>query len=134
MGREFGLDALARLSELPRDELLDVLDEAMAERVVSDVPGSPGRLRFGHALIRDTLYDELTSARRLQLHQHAGEALEAVYSADLEPHLAELAHHFLAAAPAGDGGQGRWSTPGAPATERPPSSPTRKPCACTRWR
>ena len=31
------------------------------ERVVGDVPGSPGRLRFGHALIRDTLYDELAA-------------------------------------------------------------------------
>ncbi|MBA3261286.1 MAG: AAA family ATPase [Thermoleophilaceae bacterium] len=100
MGREFGLDALARLSELARDELLDVLDEALTERVVADVPGSPGRLRFGHALIRDTLFDELGSARRLQLHQDAAEALEAVYAADLEPHLAELAHHFFAAAPA----------------------------------
>ncbi len=103
MGREFGLDALARLTELGRDGLLDVLDEAMAERVVTDVPGSPGRLRFGHALIRDTLYDELGSARTLQLHQDAGEALEAVYSADLEPHLAELAHHFFAAEAAGTG-------------------------------
>ena len=101
MGREFGLDALARLNELDRDELLDVLDEALAERVVTDVPGSPGRLRFGHALIRDTLYDELSSARRLHLHEAAAEALEAVYSADLEPHLAELAHHYFAAAPAG---------------------------------
>ncbi len=103
MGREFGLDALARLSRLGRAELLDVLDEALTERVVTDVPGSPGRLRFGHALIRDTLYDELGSSRRLQLHQDAGEALEAVYSADLEPHLAELAHHFFAAAAAGTG-------------------------------
>jgi eukaryotic-like serine/threonine-protein kinase len=101
MGREFGLDALARLSELSGHELLDVLDEAMAERVVGDVPGAPGRLRFGHALIRDTLYDELTPARRLQLHKAAGEALEAVYSTDLDPHLAELAQQFFAAAPAG---------------------------------
>ena len=58
LGREFGLDALARLSDLSRDELLESLDEAMTERVVGDVPGSPGRLRFAHALIRDTLYDE----------------------------------------------------------------------------
>jgi predicted ATPase len=101
MGREFGLEALARLGDVPRNTLLDLLDEAMAERVVSDVPGSPGRLRFGHALIRDTLYDELTGPRRLRLHQRAGEALEAVYAADLEPHLAELARHFFAAAPAG---------------------------------
>ena len=101
MGREFGLDALAQLRELPRPRLLDILDEAMAERVIGDVPGSPGRLRFGHALIRDTLYDELTPARRLQLHQDVGEALETVYATDLNSHLAELAHHFFAAASAG---------------------------------
>jgi DNA-binding SARP family transcriptional activator len=101
MGREFGLDALTRLSGLPRQGLLDVLDEAMAERVVGEVPEAPGRLRFSHALIRDTLYDELTPARRLQLHREVGEALEAVYAADLDSHLAELAHHFFAAAPAG---------------------------------
>jgi DNA-binding SARP family transcriptional activator len=100
MGREFGLDPLARLSALGRVELLEVLDEAMAERLLGDVPGSPGRLRFGHALIRDTLYDELTPARKLQLHQEVGRALEAVYAADLEPHLSELAQHFVAAAPA----------------------------------
>jgi DNA-binding SARP family transcriptional activator len=103
MGREFGLDALARLSQMPRDALLDVLDEAMAERVLGDVPGSPGRLRFGHALIRDTLYDELSSARRLQLHRDAAEALEIVYAADLDGHLAELAHHLFIAAPTGVG-------------------------------
>src|SRR5262249_20276787 len=31
-----------------------------------------------------------------------GEALEAVYAADPGPHLAELAHHFVAAAPGGE--------------------------------
>jgi tetratricopeptide (TPR) repeat protein len=65
------------------------------------VPGSPGRVRFAHALIRDTLYDELTPARRMQLHQDAAEALEAVHSEDLGPHLTELALHYRAAAPAG---------------------------------
>ena len=105
MGREFGLDALGRLSELPRDELLDVLDEAISERVITDVPGAPGRLRFGHALIRDTLYDELSSARKLRLHRAAGEALEKAYSAGLEAHLAELAHHYFTAVPDGDPGK-----------------------------
>jgi DNA-binding SARP family transcriptional activator/tetratricopeptide (TPR) repeat protein len=106
LGREFGLDALARIGGLPREELLDALDEAIAERVLDDVPGSPGRLRFGHALIRDTLYDDLSSARRQQLHLDAGEALEEVYAADLEPHLAELALHFLDAGGAGDPAKG----------------------------
>ena len=53
----------ARAAERPgaRRRCSTLLDEAMAERVVGDVPGAPGRLRFGHALIRDTLYDELTA-------------------------------------------------------------------------
>jgi DNA-binding SARP family transcriptional activator len=101
MGREFGLDALRKLSKLGPDELMDTLNEAMIERVLDDVPGAPGRLRFGHALIRDTLYDGLTAARRMQLHKEVGEALEAAYCSDPEPHLAELAQHFVAAAPIG---------------------------------
>ena len=101
LGREFGLEALVRLTRLTREEVLQVLDEAMVERVVGEVPGSPGRLRFGHALIRDTLYDELTLAQRLNWHLRAGEALEAVYGSDKEPHLAELALHFHSAGPVG---------------------------------
>jgi DNA-binding SARP family transcriptional activator/tetratricopeptide (TPR) repeat protein len=101
LGRGFDLQVLALLSEHPGDDLLEVLDEAMTERVVGELPGARGRFRFNHALIRDTLYDELTPARRLQLHRRAGEALEAAHADDLEPHLAELAHHFVAAAPAG---------------------------------
>jgi DNA-binding SARP family transcriptional activator len=101
IGREFGLDAMTRLGKVPRDELLDALDEAMAERILDDVPGSPGRLRFGHALIRDTLYDGLAPSRRMRLHQDAAVALEAAHSDDLGPHLTELAYHYLAAAPAG---------------------------------
>jgi len=102
LGREFGLDALERLSGRPADELLAVLDQAAAARVVAEVPGTTARLRFAHALIRDTLYDGLTPARRLALHRSAGEALEALYGRHPEPHLTELAHHFAVAAPAGD--------------------------------
>lgn len=97
LGREFGLDSLAELTGLPRDRLLGLLDEAVGERVVGDVPGVAGRLRFGHALIRDTLYDDLPMAKRLQLHERAAAALEAVYATDLDPHLAELAHHYAEA-------------------------------------
>jgi DNA-binding SARP family transcriptional activator len=96
LGREFALDALARLSKLGEDDLLDTLDEAIAARVLSDVPGAPSRLRFAHVLIRDTLYAELTTARRVRLHRLAAEALEDLYGEESGPHLAELAHHAIA--------------------------------------
>ena len=98
LGREFSTVALARLSALSEYALLDTLDEAIAERVVGAVSDRPGHLRFAHALIRDTLYQDLGLARRSQLHRKAGEVLEILYSAGLESHLTELAHHFTEAA------------------------------------
>lgn len=98
LGREFDLQALTRASGLERSRVLELLDEAMQARVISDVPGAIGRLRFAHALIRDAAYHRVASVRRVELHQRVGEALEAIHAAELDPHLAELAHHFYAAA------------------------------------
>jgi tetratricopeptide (TPR) repeat protein len=95
LGREFELDGLAGVSGVSEEDLLETLDEAMVARVVSDVPGVQGRLRFGHVLIRDSLYDGLTSLRRLYLHRRALEALEGLYGPDPGPHLAELALHAV---------------------------------------
>ena len=95
IGREFAVDALALVSGVSEDELLDTLDEAVAARVLADVPVGHGGLRFAHVLIRDTLYDGLTTARRVRLHRRAVEAFEELYGDDPGPHLAELAHHAL---------------------------------------
>jgi DNA-binding SARP family transcriptional activator len=95
-GREFGLQVLALAAAMSEEALLDLLDEAMAARVVSDVPGAPGRLRFAHVLIRDTLYESLTPARRARLHRLVVDTLEARYGEREGPHLAELAYHSIA--------------------------------------
>ena len=101
LGREFGVRELAALAEMDDRDVLDALDEAIAARVVSEVP-SIGRLRFSHALIRETLYEALGANQRREAHLRAGEILERIYAADPRGHLAELAHHFFAALPAGD--------------------------------
>jgi DNA-binding SARP family transcriptional activator len=96
LGREFSLEALARMAAVSEDELLDMLDEAMAARVVSDLPGGAGRLRFAHVLVRDALYEGLTAARRVRLHRLAVGTLEALHGEQLDPHLDELAYHSIA--------------------------------------
>ena len=105
LGREFDLHALARVSGLERGAVLELLDEATEARVVSDVPGAIGRMRFAHALIRDAAYHRLSKGRRIEVHRRVGEALEAIHEADLDPHLAELAHHFYEAAAGEDTGK-----------------------------
>ena len=93
LGREFAPAVLARVAEVTEDELLETLDEAMTARVVSDVPGAAvGRLRFAHVLIRDTLYEGLTTARRVRLHRLVIGTLESGRLSD----AAELAHHAIA--------------------------------------
>jgi DNA-binding SARP family transcriptional activator len=96
LGREFRIDALSLLAELPEDELVEVLDEALGARVLAESPGAIGQLRFAHVLIRDTLYDELTTVRRIGLHRRTMRALEDLYLRDPGPHLAELALHAAA--------------------------------------
>jgi DNA-binding CsgD family transcriptional regulator/tetratricopeptide (TPR) repeat protein len=102
IGREFSLLALEAAGELQGDALLDALEEAEAARVVAVVSDAPGRYAFTHPLIRETLYSQVLTSRRVRLHRRVGVALERLYAADPEPHLAELAHHFFQAAPGGD--------------------------------
>ena len=57
----------------------------MAERLSATCPARPAGCASRHALIRDTLYDGLTRRAGCSSTRSAGEALEAVYAADLEP-------------------------------------------------
>jgi DNA-binding SARP family transcriptional activator/tetratricopeptide (TPR) repeat protein len=100
VGREFGLDLLARLRDNVSDEeLLDAVEEALAARVVEELPRAAGRFRFTHDLVRETLAAELSTTRRVRVHALIAGALEELYGDDAGPHAAELAFHFAEAAP-----------------------------------
>ena len=98
-GRDFELRVLQPVSGLDAEQLLMLLEEAEAARLVGVVPGELGRWRFAHALVREVLYEGLLAARRVRLHGLVADALEAVHAAEPGPHLAELAHHLVEAAP-----------------------------------
>src|SRR4029078_9926251 len=102
IGREFDLPTLVRVADVQPADLLDPLEEAMEARVLADDPDGLGRFRFAHALMRESLYGDLGTTKRMRLHKRGGEALEDVYSGAVDAHLGELAHHFFEAAPAGD--------------------------------
>jgi DNA-binding winged helix-turn-helix (wHTH) protein/tetratricopeptide (TPR) repeat protein len=102
IGREFDLNLLEHLAELTGERLLELLDEAAAARILAEPSGVPGRYTFSHALVRETLYEELTLPLRVRWHRRVGETLEQLHRSNLDAHLPELAHHFFQAAPAGD--------------------------------
>ena len=95
VGREFEFRLLSILSgELSEDQLLQAVDEAVSFHLIEDVPGQMDRYQFSHALIQQTLAEEVSTSRRVRLHARIAETLEALYGDDAESHAAELAHHF----------------------------------------
>ncbi|MCH8817368.1 MAG: protein kinase, partial [Chloroflexi bacterium] len=98
IGREFGLDALDMLIEdASRERLADVLEEALAARVIEELPTTVGRYQFAHALIQETLLEELSLNRRVRLHAAVADALEKLYGEEADAHATELLRHVLQA-------------------------------------
>ena len=102
IGREFRLDTLQRVCDLAPAALDAALSEAVGFGVVAERRSSIGAYVFSHGLVREALYDDIGPQRRSVLHRAVGAALEELYGADPEPHIAELAHHYFVAATAGD--------------------------------
>ena len=100
IGRDFALNILATASETPREQLIELLDEAASFELINEVRGAAGRYSFRHALIREALYDALPAAKRRRLHRVVAEAIRSL-SASREPY-AEIAYHYCQSASAGD--------------------------------
>jgi tetratricopeptide (TPR) repeat protein len=100
IGAQFRVSTLARVVGGSPSEVLELLDATVRAGLVA-AAGDSGRFAFVHALVRDTLSSEIAANERAQLHLLIAEALEQEYGEDAEPHLAEIAHHFLQAATAG---------------------------------
>ncbi len=98
IGRRFTLDQLKVIIEdTTEDQLLDVIDESLAARAIDELPSAVGEYEFSHALIQETLAEELSTTRRVRLHARIGEALEQLYGDQVDEHAAQLARHFAEA-------------------------------------
>jgi hypothetical protein len=95
MGASFPVNALASAGGFVREEVASILDRAVAARLLTGVDAR-GRLSFSHALIRQTLHDEMGTVVRAHLHELVAQTLEK-HRSELRPHPAELSHHFYEA-------------------------------------
>ncbi|MET0593359.1 MAG: BREX system ATP-binding domain-containing protein, partial [Polyangiaceae bacterium] len=96
MGVEFDVALLAVTAGAGDVEVNAMI--AHARRVGVLVDTGQGRERFGHALIRDALYNDLPGSRRTEIHSAVADAIERSRGADAR--LSEIAHHTLLAGPA----------------------------------
>ncbi|GAA3454262.1 BTAD domain-containing putative transcriptional regulator [Dactylosporangium matsuzakiense] len=92
LGRDVDIDVLASAFTEGEDAVLDGLEAGVLAGLLEEP--APGRVRFGHALLRDVLYDDMPQLRRRRLHERVLAVLERT-----SPHdVAALGHHALAAA------------------------------------
>ncbi|HEY1566400.1 MAG TPA: hypothetical protein VGF68_05260, partial [Solirubrobacteraceae bacterium] len=98
IGRDFDAGLLERVLGFDEDRFLAALEDALDAGLVTEAPGDPGRYSFAHALIRETLYEGMSSARRARIHRRVGVALEGSEPALHDLQIGALALHFTRAA------------------------------------
>jgi DNA-binding CsgD family transcriptional regulator len=87
LGGPFSLHTAAALMRRPVSDLMAIADEAVAGGTLID---SGSRLDFQHDLLREAVYNNMTSAVRSMLHREATTVLQA----EGRP-IAEVADHFV---------------------------------------
>lgn len=91
IGPAFSIDMAGAIAGLDGDRIDAVADAATTAAII-DEANDTGECSFSHALIRQTLYEELSTRRRTRLHLTVGEAIEETNG---QPAIA--LRHWLAA-------------------------------------
>jgi DNA-binding CsgD family transcriptional regulator len=102
IGRRFSARVLERMSDDPGEDARSAALEESAAAAVIEAQPDAGAYQFSHALIRETLYDEIPATRRSRLHLRIAEVLEALHRDEPDAILSSIAHHYCAALPGGD--------------------------------
>ena len=93
VGPAFDAAVVASALDDEVDNVLAGIDDAVTRRLVVESDEALDRFRFAHALVRQTLLEEVTTSRRVRLHHRVATALESRHAT-----AADLAHHFGEAA------------------------------------
>ncbi|MFD9379523.1 BTAD domain-containing putative transcriptional regulator [Streptomyces sp. NPDC059999] len=88
VGLETDVALLVEAADADEETVLEGLDAALAADLLTEP--APGRVGFVHALVRDTVYTDLSGVRRARLHDRIARTLHRQRPGD----LAALAHHF----------------------------------------
>ena len=99
-GREFELRLLATATGEAPSDLLDRIAEGTSVGLIEEL--GPGQFRFAHALLREALYLDLSTAVRAAAHARVAAAIASLTPPQRAARIEALAHHLRHALPLGN--------------------------------
>lgn len=94
--QQFYFATVQKACDKAEDEMLDAFDKLLDAQLVKEgevgIKGSS--YDFSHDKIREVTCQQMSGARRQQVHRRVGEALEIEYHHRLDEVVSRLAHHF----------------------------------------
>jgi predicted ATPase len=94
VGRDAEVEMLVDAADADEGAVLDGLEAGVFSGLLTEP--APGRVRFTHELVRDTLYGDLTQLRRTRMHGRVADSLRRLRRDD----VTGLAHQYLRSASA----------------------------------
>ena len=95
LGQVFPLGLVRCTVQKAGDELERALGRLQLDEFIYEQPAPDDiKYHFKHSLTHEVAYNSLLMERRKVLHERAGEALESMFTGQLDDHLGELAHHY----------------------------------------
>lgn len=95
IGRDFSTEQLELVNNgVDGNGAIELLEEAEHVGLIEETDNVFGGYRFVHALIQETLLEEIPITHRVRMHAEVARALECQYGDNAEEHAAELLHHF----------------------------------------
>src|SRR5262245_15139148 len=89
----FRLELAAQVAGIAEPAALDALDEILAAQLLRSASVAD-TFDFTHALVRHTLYAQLSPPRQARLHRAIADAMEAGYGSRAAEHADEIARHY----------------------------------------
>jgi len=95
IGREFPLGLVRQVIAQPEADLYRLLASLQHKEFLYEQPAFPEvEYIFKHALTQEVAYGTVLQEQRKALHEKTAQAIEVLYTANLDEHYSDLAHHY----------------------------------------
>jgi len=96
IGREFEVALLFRLTDLAKERVVVLVDEAISLQLI-ERSLERGKILFVHDRIKDAFYQRIDEGKKRELHLEIAKTIEELHRENVEEVLFDLAHHYTEA-------------------------------------